>query len=98
VAPRRVSLGRHGEAEKGQWWRCLLCFGAEGGRRGRVGQKAEQADGAAGLRWAGKANWVERSDNPARLLGRRGQNPNRKSFENKNWIFEFTKALEICTR
>jgi hypothetical protein len=46
----------------------------EGGRRGRVGQKAE---------WAG---W---------LLGRLGRKL-KKSFRNKNWIFEFTKALEIC--
>jgi hypothetical protein len=35
---------------------------------------------------------------PARLLGRLGRNPKRKSFQDKNWIFEFAKVLEICTR
>jgi hypothetical protein len=29
-----------------------------------------------------------------RLGGRRGL---KNSFQNKNWIFEYTKALEICT-
>jgi hypothetical protein len=43
----------------------------------RVGQNAEQADGAA---------WLS------------GPELKRNSFRNKNWIFEFTKALEICTR
>jgi hypothetical protein len=27
-----------------------------------------------------------------------GPEARKKSFQNKNWIFEFTKALEICTR
>jgi hypothetical protein len=39
---------------------------------------------AGGAEWAG---W---------LLGRLGRKL-KKSFWNKNWIFEFTMALEICT-
>jgi hypothetical protein len=31
-------------------------------------------------------------------LGRLGQNLKENSFRNKNWIFKYTKALEICTR
>jgi hypothetical protein len=27
-----------------------------------------------------------------------GAEAEKNSFQNKNWIFEFTKALEICTR
>jgi hypothetical protein len=38
---------------------------------------------------AGRAGW------PLRRLGR---NRRKKSFPNKNWIFEFTKPLEICRR
>jgi hypothetical protein len=33
-----------------------------------------------------------------RWLGRLGQNLKENSFRNKNWIFEYTKALKICTR
>jgi hypothetical protein len=33
-----------------------------------------------------------------RLGGSSGPELKRNSFQNKNWIFEFTKALEICTR
>jgi hypothetical protein len=43
----------------------------------RLGQKVEQAGGAAGLT---------------------GPELKRNSFQNKNWIFEFTKALKICTK
>jgi hypothetical protein len=32
------------------------------------------------------------------LLGRLGRKLKKNSFRNKNWIFEYTKALEICTR
>jgi hypothetical protein len=102
VAPWRARLEQPGEAANGRWWWCPLCFGAEGGRRGhvgRVGQKAEQVDGTAGPSGAGKASWAERSDRLAGLLGRLGRNPKRNTFQNnKNWIFEFTKGLEICTR
>jgi hypothetical protein len=54
----------------------------------QVGQKAEQAGGAG---WAKKAKWT------GWLLGRLGRKL-KKSFQNKNWIFEFTMALKICTR
>jgi hypothetical protein len=40
-----------------------------GGGVGRVGQKAEHADGVAGPSWASKANWAERPDRPTGLLG-----------------------------
>jgi hypothetical protein len=32
------------------------------------------------------------------LMEAQGRNLKRKPFQNKNWIFEFTGALEICTR
>jgi hypothetical protein len=35
-----------------------------------VGLKAEQADGAARLSWAGKTSWAKRPDRMAGLLGR----------------------------
>jgi hypothetical protein len=70
------------------WWRLEFGNGygeacsaplevEEGGRWGRVGQKAKLA------------GW---------LLGRLGRKMKKKFFQNKNWIFEFTKALQICTR
>jgi hypothetical protein len=31
-------------------------------------------------------------------VGRDGPKSEEDSFSNKNWIFEYTKALEICTR
>jgi hypothetical protein len=31
----------------------------------------------------------------ARLIGSEAK---KKSFQNKNWIFEFIKSLKICTR
>jgi hypothetical protein len=34
---------------------------------------------------------------PKGRMGQLGQKL-KKSIQNKNWIFEFTKALEICTR
>jgi hypothetical protein len=33
-----------------------------------------------------------------RPAGSSGPNSEEKFFSNKNWIFEFTKALEICRR
>jgi hypothetical protein len=41
------------------------------------------------LGWAEWPNWP---------VGRLGRKQKRNSFQNKNWIFEFTKALEIRTR
>jgi hypothetical protein len=37
----------------------------------------------------------QRPDGP---LGRLGRKLKEISFSNKNWIFEYTKALEICRR
>jgi hypothetical protein len=42
-------------------------------------------------RWAKMAEWA------GWLLGWLGRKL-KKFFQNKNWIFEFTMALEICTR
>jgi hypothetical protein len=36
-----------------------------------------------------KATWAARSAGPK---------ARKKNFQSKNWIFEFTKALEICRR
>jgi hypothetical protein len=42
------------------------------------------------LGWeAGRAGWP---------LGRLGRKRGKNSFPNKNWIFEFSKALEICRK
>jgi hypothetical protein len=57
--------------------------------------------------WAGKVGfdlWEERGQwgqlgrrlsGPVRIAGSKVK---KKDFLIKNWIFEFTKALEICTR
>jgi hypothetical protein len=68
---------------QGRWWRRSPYFGAKGGRRGRVGQ-------------VGRVG--QKENRTIGLLGRLGQNLKRKPFQNKNWIFEFTRALEIYTR
>jgi hypothetical protein len=45
--------------------------------------------------WAG---WVERLNMPVGWLCWLGRILKIISFQNKNWIFEYTKALENCTR
>jgi hypothetical protein len=45
-----------------------------------------------------KAGWAKRSIRPVGQLGRLGQKLKEIPFQNKNWIFEFTRALKICTR
>jgi hypothetical protein len=47
---------------------------------------------------AGWAGWARRSSRPAGRLGRLGQKLKEIPFRNKYWIFEFTRALKICTR
>jgi hypothetical protein len=42
--------------------------------------------------------WAKRPSRPVGWLGRLGQKLKEISFRNKNWIFEFTRNLEICTR
>jgi hypothetical protein len=51
-----------------------------------------QCRGGRGRPGGPKAGWV------GWLLGRLGQKSKEISFCNKNWIFEYSKALEICTR
>jgi hypothetical protein len=47
---------------------------------------------------AGWVRWAKRSSRPVGQLGRLGQKLKEILFQNKNWIFEFTMGLEICTR
>jgi hypothetical protein len=42
-----------------------------------------------------EVGWAKR---PNRPVGQLGQNLKRIAFQNKIWIIEYTKALEICTR
>jgi hypothetical protein len=51
-----------------------------------------------GGRKAGWVGWAKRPSRPVGRLGRPGQKLKEIPFQNKNWIFEFTKDLEICTR
>jgi hypothetical protein len=51
-----------------------------------------QCRGGRGRPGGPKAGWV------GWLLGRLGQKSKEISFCNKNWIFEYSKALEICIR
>jgi hypothetical protein len=80
------------------------------GQRGGHGatQEEEAAELPAGVRegrreggtpWrASSACWAARGQKAGWLLGRLGRKLNENSFPNKNWIFEYTKALEICRR
>jgi hypothetical protein len=61
---------------------CALCSGAGGGGE----EEGLLGQVSRKARWAG---WP---------LGRLGQKLREKSFQNKNWIFEYTKALENCRR
>jgi hypothetical protein len=45
--------------------------------------------------WGG---WAKRSSRPVGRLGLLGQKLKEIPFRNKIFIFEYTKALEICTR
>jgi hypothetical protein len=53
---------------------------------------------AGGGTKAGWARWAKRPSRPVRRFGQLGQKLKEKSIRNKNWIFEFTKALKNCTR
>jgi hypothetical protein len=44
------------------------------------------------------AGWAKRPSRPVGRLGRLAQKLKEFPFQNKNWNFEFTKALENCTR
>jgi hypothetical protein len=54
-------------------------------------------------RWFGSASWLldglgRKAEQADRAAGPTRSELKRTSFQNKNWIFEFTKASEICTR
>jgi hypothetical protein len=75
-----------------------------GGRRRPWGGTRSSGDGGACSvsAWGGR----RRPGGPSGLKGRVGQlaarpigpEAEKNSFQNKNWIFEFTLTLEICTR
>jgi hypothetical protein len=90
VGPWRVRLVGAGRWRKaGGGGACSVQHGEEEESwQGLVGQKVEQTSGAG---WAKNTEWADW------LLGRLGRKL-KKIFLNKNWIFEFTKGLEICTR
>jgi hypothetical protein len=84
----------------------------EEGRRGNdhgMRCRARGSDSMAGRsRWPRRSpalvrkeeeevGWAKRPNRPAGLPGRLGRKL-KKSFLNKNYFFEFTKAFEICTR
>jgi hypothetical protein len=48
--------------------------------------------------WASSTCWAARGQKVGWLLGRLGQKLKENSFPNTNWIFEYTKASEICRR
>jgi hypothetical protein len=89
---------------------CLLgsLHGAGEGQRGGHGtaaQEEEVAEPPARVReggreggaawWVSLACWAARGQKAGWLLGRKLKE---NSFPNKNWIFEYTKALEICSK
>jgi hypothetical protein len=72
------------------WWPCQEEEAAEPPARVRDGGR----EGGMAW-WAGSACWAARGKKVGWLLGRKLKE---NSFPNKNWIFEYTKALEICRR
>jgi hypothetical protein len=79
---------RVAQCEKGNvFWPICHC------RAGRNGPSARAAYGREGRWLAGLRGWAGRL--AAGLIGPKAKE---NSFPNKKWIFEFTKALEICTR
>jgi hypothetical protein len=68
----------------------------EGGGSQRRGRSS--VSGGRRKKRPGRAEWAERPNRPAGQLGRLGWKLKRISFQNKNWIFKFTNALEFCTR
>jgi hypothetical protein len=51
-----------------------------------------------GRGWTAWAGQQAKDRGVGRPAGPSGLNSEEKFFSNKNWIFEFTKALEICRR
>jgi hypothetical protein len=77
--------------------------GDRGRRRRRRAAQTRRRDGLANTPRPHRPGWGEH----VRMLacgaerastGEAGPNSEEKFFSNKNWIFEFTKALEICRR
>jgi hypothetical protein len=70
--------------------------GVRWGRRGGLGAASCEVEVVLGRRRqrkkreAGRAKWAKRPSGPVGCV--------KKAFWNKKWIWEFTKALEICTR
>jgi hypothetical protein len=77
-----------------------------GGTNAGLGWRRE-GKGICG-RWVGSACWPlnglgrrplgRKAEQAGGTAGPTGLKLKKNSFQNKNWIFEFTKALEICTR
>jgi hypothetical protein len=78
--------------------------GVGGGRRYNHGAAACEEEVAFGWRRRRRkkrprwAMWAERLSRSAGRLSRLGRKLEKNSFRNKNWIFKYTKALEIYTR
>jgi hypothetical protein len=85
--------------------RCGEELGAMAPWRARPGRRWEAVQGrrwwrspALVLKEEEEARWAEWAKRPNRPMGLLGQNLKWKPFQNKNWIFEFTWVLQICTR
>jgi hypothetical protein len=98
-------VGRRGEGGKSDRWGPL--GGDRGRRRRRRAAQTQSRDGYWQLHQgragrdglSARARWPAVRSEPARArLGRVGRILRKKFFSNKNWIFEYTKALEICRR
>jgi hypothetical protein len=81
------------ELEATHPWRGEAGVALDGGARSVTA--AAPCFSVGGGRKDGWARWAERPDGPA---GRWGRRLKENSFLNKNWIFEYTRALEICRR
>jgi hypothetical protein len=99
---KREGAPFNGENEEEEMrWLFPLAEVAEGGHGGGLRSVMVAAVPALlGWRWkkaAGGAGWAKRQSGPAGSWADWARSW-KKSFQNKNWIFEFTMALEICTR
>jgi hypothetical protein len=66
--------------------------GTKGGGGGNAGSSEE------GRKGRGRGLVGHSGPKGQMVLGRLGRKLKENSFLNKNWIFEYTKALEICRR
>jgi hypothetical protein len=78
--------------------------GAGGGRRGGHGTSVCQEEavfdrrGRRRKKRSGWAAWAERPNRPVGRLSRLGRKLEKNSFQDKNWIFKYTKPLKTYTR